>query len=153
MASFLKNTKCFLADNTASCLRKITCQFSVGVIVKVGYISLIFLMSPLNRRGALFKAILCPLSTSASSLLQHTMLESFSMQKAPSEAMPLSYWMEANLLTPAHSLPPLPSTPPSLSDDPGSEGTCVLDGIDQRETPTKLAVSVSPVSISDKERS
>lgn len=73
------------------------------------------------------------------------------MENAPSEAMPLSYWMEAIHLTPAHNLPPLPSTPSSLSADPGSGVTCVLDGIDQRETPTKLAGSISSVSISDKE--
>lgn len=75
------------------------------------------------------------------------------MEKAPSESMPLSYWTEAIHLTPAHSLPPLPSIPPSLSSDPGSGGTCVLDGIDQREAPTKLAVSISPVSVSDKDGS
>lgn len=81
------------------------------------------------------------------------MFENFRMEKAPSETMPLRYMKQAIYLTPAQNLSLLPSTPHCLSADPWPGAACVLDGVDQSEIPTKLAVSVSPVSISDEEGS
>lgn len=71
------------------------------------------------------------------------------MEKAPSETMPLRYMRQAIHLTPAQNLSPPPSTPHCLSADPWPGTARVLDGVDQSEIPAELAVSGSPVSISD----
>lgn len=81
------------------------------------------------------------------------MFEDFRMEKAPFETMPLGCGKQATHHAPAQNHPlSLPHHPP-CQPTPLLGGARVLDGACQSEIPTKLAVSVSPVSISDEERS